>query len=76
MSAKLRNNVRIAGGGAATMVFAHGFGCDQTMWRFLAPVFESSFRTITFDLVGSGNSDLSAYDHDKYGSLHGSLDFG
>jgi sigma-B regulation protein RsbQ len=56
------------------MVFAHGFGCDQTMWRFLAPVFAERFRTITFDLVGSGGSDLSAYDRSKYGSLHGYAD--
>ena len=71
MSVKLRNNVHIAGEGPATMVFAHGFGCDQTMWRLLAPVFEGRFRTVTFDLVGSGGSDLSAYDRVKYGSLHG-----
>jgi sigma-B regulation protein RsbQ len=74
MSVKIRNNVRVAGKGAATMVFAHGFGCDQTMWRFLAPAFEERFRTITFDLVGSGGSDLSAYDRSKYGSLHGYAD--
>ena len=74
MSVKTRNNVRIAGNGSATMVFAHGFGCDQTMWRFLAPVFAERFRTITFDLVGSGGSDLSAYDRNKYGTLHGYAD--
>jgi sigma-B regulation protein RsbQ len=74
MSVKIRNNVRVGGNGAATMVFAHGFGCDQTMWRFLVPVFEDRFRTITFDLVGSGASDLSAYDRQKYGSLHGYAD--
>jgi sigma-B regulation protein RsbQ len=71
MSIKIRHHVRIAGEGPATMVFIHGFGCDQTMWRFLAPVYEDRFRTITYDLVGSGQSDLSAYDRDKYGSLHG-----
>jgi sigma-B regulation protein RsbQ len=74
MSVKTRNNVRVAGNGSATMVFAHGFGCDQTMWRFLAPAFAERFRTITFDLVGSGGSDLSAYKRDKYGSLHGYAD--
>jgi sigma-B regulation protein RsbQ len=74
MSAKIRNNVRITGDGAATMVFAHGFGCDQTMWRFLAPAYGERFRTITFDLVGSGGSDLAAYDRDKYGTLHGYAD--
>jgi sigma-B regulation protein RsbQ len=71
---QLRNNVRVSGNGPATMVFAHGFGCDQTMWRFLAPVFAERFRTITFDLVGSGGSDLTAYHRDKYGTLHGYAD--
>jgi sigma-B regulation protein RsbQ len=50
------------------------FGCDQTMWRFLAPAFEDRFRTVTFDLVGSGGSDLSAYDRARYASLHGYAD--
>lgn len=53
------------------MVFAHGFGCDQNMWRLLVPNFEQRFRVVTFDLVGSGGSDLSAYDVAKYSSLHG-----
>lgn len=74
MSVLVRNNVRIAGSGAATMVFAHGFGCDQTMWRFLAPAFSERFRTISFDLVGSGGSDMGAYDRTKYGTLHGYAD--
>ncbi|WP_426176955.1 alpha/beta fold hydrolase [Massilia sp. TWR1-2-2] len=66
-----RNNVRISGNGDVTMVFAHGFGCDQNMWRLLAPAFEKRSRVLTFDLVGSGASDLSAYDKTKYSSLHG-----
>jgi len=74
MSVRRRNNVKVAGNGPATMVFAHGFGCDQTMWRFLAPAFQDRFRTITFDLVGSGGSDLRAYDRHKYGTLHGYAD--
>jgi sigma-B regulation protein RsbQ len=74
MSVRIRNNVRSTGSGPATMVFAHGFGCDQTMWRFIAPTFAERFRTITFDLVGSGGSDLTAYDRDKYGTLHGYAD--
>jgi sigma-B regulation protein RsbQ len=57
--------------GDVTMVFAHGFGCDQTMWRRLAPAFATRYRTVLFDLVGSGQSDLSAYDPEKYSSLHG-----
>lgn len=51
------------------MVFAHGFGCDQNMWRLVAPAFETDFRTVLFDHVGAGGSDLSAYNSDRYGSL-------
>src|SRR6476620_6732746 len=53
------------------MVFAHGFGCDQAMWRFVAPDFEVDHRVVLFDHVGSGRSDLSAYDPGKYRSLQG-----
>jgi len=53
------------------MVFAHGFGCDQNMWRFVAPAFEDDFRVILFDHVGAGGSDLSAYDPARYASLEG-----
>lgn len=66
-----RNNVHVAGNGPATMIFSHGFGCDQNMWRFIAPRYAERFRTILFDLVGSGASDLKAYDRQKYDSLHG-----
>ena len=71
MSAVSRNNVHVSGDGPTTMVFAHGFGCDQNMWRLLRPSFEPRFRVVAFDLVGSGMSDLGAYDRDKYGTLHG-----
>lgn len=74
MSTRLRNNVHVFGDGPVTILFAHGFGCDQTMWRFLTPAFQAQFRIISFDLVGSGGSDTSAYDRDKYGSLHGYAD--
>jgi sigma-B regulation protein RsbQ len=53
------------------MLFAHGFGCDQTLWRFVAPAFEADHRVITFDYVGAGLSDRSAYDRQRYASLHG-----
>jgi sigma-B regulation protein RsbQ len=53
------------------MLFAHGFGCDQNMWRYVAPAFEHDFRTILFDYVGAGQSDLAAYDVEKYASLEG-----
>jgi sigma-B regulation protein RsbQ len=56
------------------MVFAHGFGCDQNMWRFVAPEFEADFTVVLFDHVGAGGSDLSAYDRTKYSSLHGYAD--
>jgi sigma-B regulation protein RsbQ len=69
-----RNNLKVTGNGPVTMVMAHGFGCDQSMWRFLAPNYVDRFRVITFDLVGSGGSDLSAYDRSKYASLHGYAD--
>jgi sigma-B regulation protein RsbQ len=74
MEIQKRNNVRISGAGPATMVFAHGFGCDQNMWRLLAPPFEARFRVLAFDLVGSGGSDLAAYDKARYGTLHGYVD--
>lgn len=71
MSVQFRNNVYVTGSGSTTMVFVHGFGCDQTMWRFLAPAFAERFRVVLYDLTGSGRSDWSAYDRDKYGTLHG-----
>jgi sigma-B regulation protein RsbQ len=64
----------VSGEGERAMVFAHGFGCDQNMWRYVAPAFENSFRTILFDHIGAGGSDLSAYDPDKYSSLDGYAD--
>lgn len=68
------NNVQVHGKGPATMVFVHGFGCDQNMWRMVEPTFRERFRTVLVDLVGSGSSDPSAYDRQKYGSLHGHAD--
>lgn len=53
------------------MVFAHGFGCDQKMWRLMVPHFAARYRTLSFDHVGSGLSDLRAYDKHKYASLQG-----
>ena len=66
-----RNNVTVAGENGPPMLFAHGFGCDQTMWRFVAPTFEDDYRTVCFDYVGAGGSDLSAYDPDRYDTLEG-----
>jgi sigma-B regulation protein RsbQ len=56
------------------MVFAHGFGCDQSMWRLVAPAFEDEFRVVLFDHVGAGGSDLAAYDTDRHASLDGYAD--
>ncbi len=69
-----RNNVKVFGSGTQPMLFAHGFGCDQNMWRFVAPAFEQSFRVILFDHVGAGRSDLAAYDPAKYATLEGYAD--
>jgi sigma-B regulation protein RsbQ len=67
-----RNCVTVSGvSSGRPMVFAHGFGCDQAMWRFVAPDFEVDHRVVLFDHVGAGSSDLSAYDPEKYGSLRG-----
>jgi sigma-B regulation protein RsbQ len=52
-------------------MFVHGFGCDQNMWRFVAPQFEDDFQVVLLDLVGAGKSDLSAYSPVKYASLEG-----
>jgi sigma-B regulation protein RsbQ len=53
------------------MIFAHGFGCDQNMWRFVEPAFRDSHRTVLFDYVGAGRSDLGAYDPERYATLDG-----
>jgi sigma-B regulation protein RsbQ len=66
-----RNNVRVFGNGKQPMMFAHGFGCDQNMWRFLTPAFESDYKIILFDYVGAGRSDKSAYNPERYSSLLG-----
>lgn len=66
-----RNNVQVQGHGVQPLMFAHGFGCDQNMWRFLTPAFEEDFKILLFDHVGSGKSDLSAYDWQRHGKLQG-----
>ena len=73
MSVLTRNNVHVQGSGPP-MVFVHGFGCDQNMWRLLAPHFAESHQVILLDLVGSGNSDQAAYDREKYATLQGHAD--
>jgi sigma-B regulation protein RsbQ len=67
-----RNNVKVLGPvNAQPMVFVHGFGCDQNMWRFVAPAFQPSHRVVLLDLVGAGKSDLSAWSSAKYQTLRG-----
>lgn len=67
-----RNNVALSGPvDAQPMVFAHGFGCDQSMWRHVAPSFADRYRVITFDFAGSGGSEPTAYDPDTYATLDG-----
>ena len=72
MDVRARHNITFAGPETGRpMVFAHGFGCDQNMWRHVAPAFADRFRVITFDFVGAGGSDLAAFDQEKYSSLDG-----
>jgi sigma-B regulation protein RsbQ len=71
MNAAQRNNVRVMGQGQDTIMFAHGFGCDQSMWRHMTPAFASSHRIVLFDHVGAGRSDIASYDVEKYATLDG-----
>ena len=75
MSAVRRNNVRVMGNpGGQPMMFAHGFGCDQHMWRYVAPAFEADHKVVVFDHVGAGQSDHTAYSPEKYATLGGYAD--
>jgi sigma-B regulation protein RsbQ len=72
MSVADKYNLRMRGrDDGQPMLFAHGFGCDQNMWRHLTPPFEDDYHVIVFDYVGAGDSDLSAYDPERYSSLDG-----
>ena len=72
MDVLARNNVAVSGqAGSLALVFAHGFGCDQHVWRWVAPAFVDDFRVVVYDQVGSGRSDISAYDPRRYSTLHG-----
>jgi len=71
MDLRHRNNVNVLGDGTATLVFSHGFGCNQAMWNDLAPQFLKRFRVVLYDLVGAGLSDLGAFDKAKYSALDG-----
>ncbi len=69
-----RHNIHVSGQSGPPMVFAHGFGCDQHMWRFVAPAFEASHQVVLFDHIGCGRSDLAAYDIRRHSRLEGYAD--
>ena len=71
MSIFQRHNINVVGTGSKTMLLAHGYGCDQIMWRFLVPAFQNHYRIVLFDHVGAGQSDLSQYSREKYATLDG-----
>lgn len=66
-----RHKIRIEGEGQQTLMLAHGFGCNQSVWQFLKPLLVEHYRLVIFDYVGSGDSDLSAFDPVRYRSLEG-----
>ena len=66
-----RNNINITGIGEKTLLLAHGFGCDQNMWRFMLPELEKQFKVVVFDYVGSGQSDLDSFSAKRYANLEG-----
>jgi sigma-B regulation protein RsbQ len=72
METTQRNAVTVTGDpNGQPMMFSHGFGCDQNMWRFVWPAFADAYQIVLFDHVGSGTSDLSAYDDESYSTLDG-----
>ncbi|MFJ7419076.1 alpha/beta fold hydrolase [Streptomyces uncialis] len=75
MDVRSRNHVTVSGRpGGPVVMLAHGFGCDQNMWRLIVPVLERDFTVVLFDHVGAGNSDLSAWSRERYSTLHGYVD--
>jgi sigma-B regulation protein RsbQ len=66
-----RNNVNIIGNGTKTILFAHGFGCDQNAWKFVVDAFTDDYKVVLFDYTGSGKSDIKQYSADKYNKLDG-----
>lgn len=67
----IRNNVKVVGSGDKTLMLAHGFGCDQNMWQYLAPLLKEHYTLVLFDYVGSGQSQLSAFSESRYSTLEG-----
>jgi sigma-B regulation protein RsbQ len=64
-----RHHVNVSGDRGPAMIFAHGFGCDQNMWRFVAPAFTRDYRVVLFDYVGCGRSDRASFDAARYATL-------
>ena len=60
--------------GAQAMVFVHGFGCGQHMWRHVVAAFEDEYRVVLLDLPGSGGAAAASYDSDRHASLDGYRD--
>ncbi len=71
MDTLTRNNVHQLGNAGPVLLYAHGFGCNQSMWDRITPAFATTHRQVLFDYVGSGQSDLSAWDAQRYATLHG-----
>lgn len=71
MSSLYRNNIKVKGSGSEAMVFIHGFGCDQSMWKLVEPEFRRDFKTVCYDLTGFGKSDISRYNSTEYSTLQG-----
>ena len=71
MTAVQRNHVKIIGRGDKTLMFAHGYGCDQSMWRAVTPAFEDKYKIVLFDYVGAGLSDAAAFNRTRYSTLRG-----
>ncbi|PLS22628.1 alpha/beta fold hydrolase [Neptunicoccus cionae] len=71
MSKIERCAVKVTGTGETALVFLHGYGCDSSMWRKVAPAFESRFKVITYDLMGYGQSAIEHYDRARYSTLDG-----
>lgn len=71
MSAVARHNVHTLGAGETDLIFAHGYGCDQNMWRLLTPAFADRYRIHLYDLAGAGRSTPGTYDKHRHGSLGG-----
>lgn len=69
-----RHNITISGDGKETLVFGHGFGCDQDIWQHVAPAFLANYRIVLFDYLGCGKSDLRAYDAERYSNLQAYAD--